>query len=666
MKNKISLNIIFIIALSCVVLSQNLLKEMEVTIKLMDKGVSVQPNTAKLIVKSNILNPSFESNRGIIKVVDKGNGEYTITLHPGSQRIDIKANGYMAYSERHTFARQKVYECIVRKKLVSNINNYDVELFEVSFIYDVHEVYAAVNDFSPILSIKNRSIFKLPSGEYTFQFKKTGYRPHTENIRVDEDLFIKIKLEEDVEYTEIYKTPGIVLINSEPANAEVIFDGQKIGNTPLTITGVIPGQHQLGLIKNKYFSEQMSLNLESSEIKNIDIELKPNYGYLNVISHPDTCIILMNGKVLDMTPINNYAVEAGSYHLTGRKNLYHDFNSSELIIKNQDTTYIEFALKPAFGILNIFTEPENDVEIYLDGSLIGKSPLDNFKYSSGSYTIELKKQYYQTIIDELNISDNKNTNRTFLFASNVGTLIVNSLDAELFIGDILIEQPHDNIKLIPGMYTIQAKKENYYTESKAVAIYKGMTDTIDFNLLPKLGSITVLIDSSIQYIKSKIMIDNEFAGTVPLIKKLIAGDHIIEIDIDGKKIIKVLTIIKNKDTPLIITNLDLPTNKVSFQDTSGVNKELNAKQQVDLEQFINTNEKTRLDSASNVNNTAIIPNLFGVEITEAKDRLKSLNIDIDKILYVKQNNMKNKITLIYPKPGQELVKGTKIILVVGE
>ena len=663
---KKSIFLFLLICLAGLSSAQDLLKEMDVSITRIEQGVSVQPNSSKMIVKSIIPELSFESNKSLKKVEKIKDGEWRITLYPVNQRIEIKAGGYLSYSERITFDKQKVYECIVREKLENNINNYDTELFEVSFIYDVHEVYAAVNDFSPILSIKNRSIFKLPSGEYTFQFKKTGYRPHTEHIRVDEDVFIKIKLQEDLEHTEIYKTPGIVLINSEPANAEVIFDGQKIGNTPITITGVIPGQHQLGLIKNKYFSEQMLVNLESSEIKNIDIELKPNYGYLNVISHPDTCIILMNDKVLDMTPIYNYSIESGSYQLTGRKNLYHDFNSSELIIKNQDTIYIEFALEPAFGILNILTEPENDVEIYLDGSLISKSPLENFKYTSGAYTIELKKQYYQTIIDEINISDNKNTNRTFLLTSNVGTLIVNSFDTELFIEDTLIEQAHDNIKLIPGIYTIQAKRDNYYTESKEVVIYKGMTEKIDFDLLPKIGSITVLIDSSIQYMKSEIIIDNEFAGTVPLIKKLIIGDHTIEINIDGKKIKKDITIEKNKDYLLTLNNRDFEIENISINNTLFVKENLHTKIQVDLEQFINTNEKTRLDSTSNVNNTAIIPNLFGVDITEAKDRLKSLNINIGEILYVKQNNMKNKITLIHPKPGQELVKGDKIILVVGE
>lgn len=663
MKNVIS----YIIFIGLTALwAQDLLKEMDVSITRIEQGVSVQPNSSKMIVKSIIPKLSFESNKSLKKVEKIKDGEWRITLYPGNQRIEIKADGYLSYSERITFDKQKVYECIVREKLENNINNYDTELFEVSFIYDVHEVYAAVNDFSPILSIKNRSIFKLPSGEYTFQFKKTGYRPHTEHIRVDEDVFINIKLEEDLQYIEVYQTPGIILINSEPANAEVIFDGQKIGNTPITITGVIPGQHQLGLIKNKYFSEQMLVNLESSEIKNIDIELKPNYGYLNVISHPDTCIILMNDKVLNMTPIYNYPIESGSYQLIGRKNLYHDFNSSELIIKNQDTIYIEFALEPAFGILNILTEPENDVEIYLDRSLIGKSPLENFKYTSGAYTIELKKQYYQTIIDEINISDNKNTNRTFLLTSNVGTLIVNSFDTELFIEDTLIEQAHDNIKLIPGIYTIQAKRDNYYTESKEVVIYKGMTEKIDFDLLPKIGSITVLIDSSIQYMKSEIIIDNEFAGTVPLIKKLIIGDHTIEINIDGKKIKKDITIEKNKDRLLTLNNRDFEIENISINDTLFVRENLHTKIQVDLEQFINTNEKTRLDSTPNVNNTAIIPNLFGVDITEAKDRLKSLNINIGEILYVKQNNMKNKITLIHPKPGQELVKGDKIILVVGE
>ncbi|MFC1527650.1 PEGA domain-containing protein [Candidatus Neomarinimicrobiota bacterium] len=632
--------------------AQNLLSELNVTIKILDKGVSAQPNTSKLIVKSIVPDLSFESNKGIIKVDMLNRGEWVLTLYPGNQRLEIKSEGFISYSERITFEKQRIYECQIRKLTTNDINDYDVELFEAVFVYNIQEVFASINDYAPIQSTKNRSIFKVPAGEYTFHFKKTGYEPYSESIQIEDDIYKTIDLVENISNIEIYQTPGIVLINSEPADAEVIFDGQKVGNTPTTITGAAPGQHQLGLIKSKYFTEQRLIELGSGEIKNVDIVLAPNFGFVNVFSYPDSCMVLLNDKVIGMTPVENLPIESGKYTLLGRKNLYHDYTLADINITNQDTTFFEFQLEPAFGILNINTESVSGAQVYINREFLGNSPIENYKYPSGTYEIKINKQFYHEINEDIVIADSKNINRIFFLMSNFGTLKITGNAEKIVLNDKQIEDDFGDIRLLPGRYTVHAELKNHYPQTQEITIYNEMTERINFDLLPKLGSLTVLVDSTLIFQNSKVVIDSINVGSLPLIKTLIVGDYQTDIYIDNTLIIKDIKIAENRDTPILISEEDLITARMqAAKDT-----------EIDL----STLYEKRLPASGNRINVNTIPNLIGMNLDEAKTMLAKNNIALGEILYVEQKRLKDKITLTYPLPGTELDKRGKLILVVGQ
>lgn len=550
MKNKISLIIILIIIISNIIFSQNLLKEMEVTIKVMKKGVSAQPNTSKLIVKSNILNPSFESNRGIIKVVDKGNGAYTITLSPGNQRIGIKANGYMAYSERHTFDKQKVYECIIKDKSVFSARDVEEDLFETSFIFNVSEVYASFNEFAPNKSVGKRTIFKLPEGEYTFHFKKDGYKAISRTIIVKKDDVINIELVEDSSQRVVYQAPGIIVINSTPDKAEIILDGQKYGYTNKTLTGVTPGKHQLIIGKNKFFTDLSTFEMSSGEIKNINIKLKPNYGYLSIVSHPDNTEIFINNKSLGFTPLNNIEIESGKYRLNANMELYHTYFSDEFEIQDSDSTFIEFELKPAYGRLEISSTPVDNAEVLINGIVVGKTPYISKNIPSGEYTIDVSKENYSSVTEQVTVVDETIAKKTIVLTPNVGKLIVQGDQVDIYLNDVLMSKDQFETMLAPGKYTLRLEKENYYTQEKEITIYAGKTNTFDVTMSPMQGSISVFLEPADYQGSAVILINGESAGEPPVVRSLPIGMYLITANVNDKMYNQSVNILENQDSPV--------------------------------------------------------------------------------------------------------------------
>ena len=62
--------------------------------------------------------------------------------------------------------------------------------------------------------------------------------------------------------------------------------------------------------------------------------------------------------------------------------------------------------------LNINTIPEN-VEVYLDGKLIGKTPISRAKILSGNHTFDIQKDGFAPILYDLNVNASKSVNLDF-------------------------------------------------------------------------------------------------------------------------------------------------------------------------------------------------------------------------------------------------------------
>lgn len=426
--------------------AQDMLKELNVSIQKVDKAVAAQPNSSKLIIKSEIPGLRFESNRGIIKVENRGDGEWRLSIYPGNQRFEIKADGFISYSKRITFDPQKVYECTVSEKNNVIFRSIEEESYEIKFTFNVIDVHCSIDNLASNISIGNQSIFKLPEGRFSFHFRKNSFEPMTKPIVVSGDTTYYIKLAENANFHKEYTPPAIVVIKTNPENAEIILNGQTFGYSPATLNRISKGRHTLELRKSKYYSDFYTFTInEGGEVVDIDRTLKPQFGFLDIISHPGKCEIFIDNKSIGFTPIKNFEILSGKYQLVGKKDLYHDYYSKEFEIKDNDSLPIEFDLDAAFGTLKISSMPENDVNIKIDGKVVGKTPYANKKFPSGNISVELSKKYYRTINIELTVYDNKVTDRKFPLNQTVGTLIIKSDNADLYLNNEFVSQAHNNI-----------------------------------------------------------------------------------------------------------------------------------------------------------------------------------------------------------------------------
>ncbi len=79
---------------------------------------------------------------------------------------------------------------------------------------------------------------------------------------------------------------GSLRITSEPRGAEVLINGNRRGQTPLTLNAVLEGSHDVTLQREGYAPWSASVSTEANTTQNVHGTLEPLRGQLRVLARP--------------------------------------------------------------------------------------------------------------------------------------------------------------------------------------------------------------------------------------------------------------------------------------------------------------------------------------------------------------------------------------------
>ncbi len=115
---------------------------------------------------------------------------------------------------------------------------------------------------------------QLTPGSYTVAFVQDGYQSYSTLVRVSAGTTTTV-------YTAlapISSAPNSIYVTSDPTNAFVYLDTLYKGKSPITITGVSPGNHLVELNAPGYYSWNTSVSLPAGSTRTVSaqmISLKP-------------------------------------------------------------------------------------------------------------------------------------------------------------------------------------------------------------------------------------------------------------------------------------------------------------------------------------------------------------------------------------------------------
>ncbi|MBN2461221.1 MAG: PEGA domain-containing protein [Candidatus Cloacimonetes bacterium] len=487
--------------------------------------IDINGDYAALIKISTDLIPfDFNTNAGVVKTERKV-GEFWAYVQPGVRQLIFTKEGYSKerYSIPITIKENTVYTMRLITKVIPPDYILDENLAQITFQLNEMGVFVALDNSAPLEKSEKLIVYKVPKGEHTFRFFKEGFDEVVKTLDVQKDEEITINLEPG--FTESRMSlPGFIDISSEPAQAEVYINDQRMGVTPIQIN-LTAGNHKLTLRKTLYHTYEVNFELMEKESKTLPvIELRPKFGYYAVKTNPAGADIYLDNKSIGKSPIPRREIESGTHELRAEYNMYHT-DTRELIIADGDDKEINIPLKPAFGELIINSQPEQGATVYIEGDEVGVTPYRNPQQRSGPYRVRIDKAMWLGSEEQVTVYDEQKTEKTLLLTRNFATLTVNAPEAKIFLNNKPVSTGYYSEKLEKGTYNVRAEKDRHHPDEEDVYISPGNDRSIELNPVPMLGSLSVKSNPYDSKGAEIWLNDKKQKETTPAVLELLIGKY---------------------------------------------------------------------------------------------------------------------------------------------
>lgn len=184
------------------------------------------------------------------------------------------------------------------------------------------------------------------------------------------------------------RNTGAIEITSDPKGQYVTVDGSPRGATPLTITDLPPGEHEV-LVRRDTTTVRRTVVVEAGSTASLMLSSGAaagvSSGWLSVnVQTP--LQILENGKVIGTTESDRILLPVGSHSLEFVSDSL-GFRQSRTVTVNPGQTNTVTVALPR-GTININAVPW--AQVWLDGQPLGDTPIGNVSWTIGTHEVVLR------------------------------------------------------------------------------------------------------------------------------------------------------------------------------------------------------------------------------------------------------------------------------------
>jgi hypothetical protein len=179
------------------------------------------------------------------------------------------------------------------------------------------------------------------------------------------------------------KATGGLRVSSTPAGARVLVDGKARGVTPLTLTDVIPGSHEIEL-KSDAGSVKRSVTVAAD--KTAEITESIFSGWLAVYS-PFDLDITEGGRALRLDDRHQVMLPPGQHELRLVNRALEYEAVRQVQLKPGEVTNLSLTAPPS----TMTVTATEAAEVWLDGARVGVTPLNAVSVELGTHEIVVKR-----------------------------------------------------------------------------------------------------------------------------------------------------------------------------------------------------------------------------------------------------------------------------------
>lgn len=225
------------------------------------------------------------------RIADGSGGAYTLSLPYGIHYYTVKLNDF-------SINNQSV-------QIDKNAKTINVDLTEFFAKVDVS---CKTEDADILINNEQKGIGKwggmMIPGIYTIEVQKDGCHSQSRQVELKDNDTI------NVEFTALKTITGSLSVEYEPAGADVLLNGKKVGVTPLEIKELPVGEYHLEIWKEYYVTEFATVKIAEDQEWHESGKLK--LTYFGNLFYPDA-----GDWIGSEVPISGYPFRLAEYYRTG-------------------------------------------------------------------------------------------------------------------------------------------------------------------------------------------------------------------------------------------------------------------------------------------------------------------------------------------------------------
>ncbi len=321
------------------------------------------------------------------------------------------------------------------------------------------------------------SIQNIQPGEYLIMAQLEGFYEERRSVVVAQNEIEKVSI-------RLEPMRGLLLIHSDPFDADVEIDGNYVGKTPLLLTELAIGKKEIVVSKQGYISKKIEATLLDRTPKKINVTLTGNYGTLFIESIPAGAQIIVDGSLMGNTPATLERVATGEHTvellLEGAARWQQKIS---LVAGGTSRVSAQLVMLPAK--IKVYSVPQG-AKIIINNNIVGTSAVEQIEVKAGEVQIGAELKGYDASYKMVNLKPGETASFELKLEKSSGTLLIATEPpgVNVFLdGELCGITPEQSGKGISEQMRIESVSKG---EHKLLLTRSGYYDkTITFQIAPK-------------------------------------------------------------------------------------------------------------------------------------------------------------------------------------
>ena len=278
---------------------------------------------------------------------------------------------------------------------------------------------------------------------------------------------------------------------------------------------------------------------------------KPKNNAVTITADQENSYIYIDDNLVGEKEISKFLPVGSTHTYKIECELYHTETGSFTVTEGGNGVVIEKQLRPAYGFMNVTSQPESGAVVFINNKKVGVTPYKSGKMASGTYDVKVVKEMFGTKEQKFTVNDGQTTEAVLnMNAHFVDVTITTDALSEIYVDEVYVDKGSWMGRLTEGTHVIEARKDKHYSSYKEVNVVlgKNLTITVDAPN-PMCG----FLEISSSPLRADVYIDGQHYGQTPkVISNLLVGEHQLKLSKEGcAEIRKTITIVENETLSLM-------------------------------------------------------------------------------------------------------------------